>query len=47
MVLSDGVDVFHDGLYNTGWKDNAPPIVEQNVVISVALVGPSNLAVRV
>ena len=46
MILSDGVNVLHDGLDDTGRYYNAPSVVENYVVVSVAFVRSCDLAHR-
>ena len=46
VVLSDWVNVFHHCLYETWRYNHAPPIIEEDVVVTFALVWPSNLTHR-
>ena len=44
VVFGDGIYVLHDSLDHSWWYHNTTLVVEEDVVISVAVVGPGDLA---
>ena len=46
VVLSDGLNVLHHGLYDAGRDDDAPSVVEQHICITIAIVSSCDLTHR-